>query len=79
MDKYYKSVETYQIIPPIGGVISWGAKAHVKRTGTGRVDDAVTLSEHLGKTGKEAAAKAEAEATAWIEKRSQSPDLGTDR
>jgi hypothetical protein len=71
IDKYDKRVETYEINPPIsGGLISWGAKAHVKKIGTGRVDDVIQLSEHWGKTGQEAAAKADTEAIAWIEKHS---------
>jgi hypothetical protein len=66
MKSYDKWVDTYPINRPVGGILRWGAKANVKMTGTGRTDDYVTLSEHLGATKDEAAAKADAEAVDWI-------------
>lgn len=66
MEPYDKWVSTYPIKPPVGGVYAWGAKANVKKTGTGRIDDIISLSEHLGRTEQEASAKAEAEAVSWI-------------
>jgi hypothetical protein len=39
---------SYRIDPPVRRN-AWGAKANVKRTGTGRSDDFLTLSEHSGK------------------------------
>ena len=66
MSSYDKWINTYRIDPPAGGIYSWGAKANVKEVGTGRIDDAVTLSEHLGKTKQEAESKAAAQAEEWI-------------
>ena len=69
MDAYDSWIETYMIQPSIGRKYSWGAKAHVKKAGTGRIDDAIALSEHWGETKDEAYTKAEAEACDWIAKR----------
>jgi len=71
MPHYDKWISTYRINPPVGGKLSWGAKANVKQTGTGRTDDAITLSEHLGDTKHEAESKAVAEAEAWIARRGE--------
>ena len=66
MAKYDSWVQTYEIKPPVGGKLAWGAKASVKEIGTGTNDDAITLHEFLGETKQEAAAKAQAEADEWI-------------
>jgi hypothetical protein len=64
---YDSWIDIYPITPPVGGVFIWGAKGKVKKTGTGRVDDIVTLSEHLGRTQAEASDKANREVQTWIE------------
>jgi hypothetical protein len=71
MNNYDSWIDTYQITPPIGGVFVWGAKANVKKIGTGRIDDIITLSEHLGQSRAEANDKARQEAISWIEARTK--------
>jgi hypothetical protein len=66
MTTYDKWISTYRIEPPVAGKFAWGAKANIKLIGTGRTDDAITLSEHLGETLHEAESKATAEALEWI-------------
>lgn len=66
MKNYEFWIETYAINPAIGGKLCWGAKAKVKETHTGRIDDFVTLSEHLGETEDDAMNKATVEANSWI-------------
>jgi len=70
---YDKWVSTYGIDPPVAGRYAWGAKANVKQIGTGRNDDVITLSEHLGQTEHEARSKAAAEAEEWIANRGDGP------
>lgn len=69
MPPYDKWVSAYRIDPPVGGKYAWGAKANVKKIGTGRTDDVITLSEHLAETEREAESKANFEAEAWIASR----------
>jgi hypothetical protein len=71
MASYDKRVSAYPINPPIGGKYAWGAKVSVKQIGTGRNDDVITLSEHLGETQHEAESKAAAEAEKWIASRAR--------
>lgn len=73
MASYDKWVSTYHIDPPVGGKYAWGAKANVKQIGTGRNNDVITLSEHLGQTEHEAKLKAAAEAEEWIASRGGGP------
>lgn len=68
MNEFDSDILTYQIKPPIGGVYSWGAKAWVKKVGTGRTDDILHLNEHYGKNELEALDKARAELKKWLEK-----------
>lgn len=44
MSLYDKWVSTYRIDPPVGGKYTWGAKANIKKIGTGQTDDVLTLS-----------------------------------
>lgn len=68
MANYDKRIDTYEIKPPIGEKIGWGAKAKLKEIG---VDgDFIVLHEHFGTTEGEAAEKANAEANNWIAERS---------
>lgn len=69
MSSYDKWISTYRIEPPVAGKFAWGAKANIKLISTGRTDDAITLSEHLGETKHEAESKATAEAKEWIASR----------
>jgi hypothetical protein len=66
---YDSWIDVYPINPPVGGEFGWGAKAKVKKTGTGRIDDFITLSEHLGRSQSEAQEKARQEAHSYIEAR----------
>lgn len=72
MEDYDSWIEGYKITPPVGGEYGWGAKAKVKKIGTGLVDDFITLSEHLGRSKAEASEKAKQEANCWIELRRKS-------
>lgn len=69
MSPYDKWVSTYRIDPPLGGKYAWGAKASIKKIGTGQTDDVITLSEHLAETKHEAESKATSEAEEWIASR----------
>jgi hypothetical protein len=71
MNDYDSWIDTYPITPPVGGEFGWGAKAKVKKTGTGRVDDFITLKEHLGRSQAEVSDKARQEAHTWIEARTK--------
>lgn len=69
MSHYDKWVNAYPIDPPVGGKYAWGAKANIKKAGTGQADDIVTLSEHLAETRQGAESKAASEAAEWIASR----------
>lgn len=69
MPHYDKWISSYSIDPPVGGKYAWGAKANIKKIGTGRADDIITLSEHLAETKQEAESKAISEAEEWIARR----------
>jgi hypothetical protein len=69
MSQYDKWVSAYRIDPPEGGIYVWGAKAKIKKVGTGRTDDVIYLSEHLAETKDEAESKATLEAEEWIASR----------
>jgi hypothetical protein len=69
MKSYDKWVDAYPIDPPIDGTFSWAAKAKVKESGTGAIDNIVVLSEHLGQSKEEVSSKARAEAQSWIDRK----------
>jgi hypothetical protein len=71
MEDYDSWIDVYPINPPIGGEFGWGARAKVKKTGTGRIDDFITLSEHLGRSQIEASERARQEARSYIEARTK--------
>lgn len=77
MSSYDRWISSYRIDPPVGGKYAWGAKANIKKIGTGRTDDIFTLSEHLAETKQEAESKATDEAEKWIA--SQSTDLQSEK
>jgi hypothetical protein len=66
MPTYDKWITSQSINPPIGGIYKWAAKANIKEIGTGKTNDVLVLSEHLGTTKEEAESKASSEATNWI-------------
>ena len=68
MSSYDHWISSYRIDPPIGGKYMWGARANIKKIGTGQIDDIFTLSEHLTETKQEAESKATGEVKTWITK-----------
>ena len=70
MSSYDHWISSYRVDPPVGGKYAWGAKANIKKIGTGQTDDVFTLSEHLAETKQEAESQATYEAEKWIASRS---------